>query len=180
MAPDRDDFGVLLAMAYVTFVDELVENLAGYERFGPWAGFVLRAVDDEPISLRELADRLEMTSPGALKIIDPMLDEGYLERVSDPADRRVRAIALTPKGREALAAARAFHAEFESSLAEQLGADAVAAARGTLEAIVARNSTRVPRLFRAPKTRGGEAELTGSRPRRITAARSEVESRGCS
>ena len=147
-----NDFGVVLALAYVTFLDELDRAMAvaGFGEFGPWYGFVLRALEPAPLSLRELADRLEMSSPGALKIVDAMVVGGYLQRQRSPKDRRVRQIALADRGRAALDTARRFHATFEAELADQLGADRTSAARATLTAIVDRGSRRVPRLFRHP------------------------------
>jgi DNA-binding MarR family transcriptional regulator len=148
----NDDFGVLLALAYVTFVDELDGAMAaaGHPRFTRWFGFVLRAIEDDAPSLRELADRLGMTSPGALKVVDRMVAAGYLERRPSPHDGRVRTIAATPRGHEALAAARRFHAAFEARLAATLGVDAAGAARTALGAIAAQGSPSVPRLFRTP------------------------------
>jgi DNA-binding MarR family transcriptional regulator len=146
---DRDDFGVLLSLASVTFVDELNDALAKYPRFsGPWTGFVLRALGEESMSLRQLADRLQMSSPGALKIVEPMVRDGYLRRVSDAKDRRVRAVALAPKGRRALDDARAFHLKFEADLIEKLGPRKVAAAREVLDTILEHASGNVPQLFR--------------------------------
>jgi DNA-binding MarR family transcriptional regulator len=146
---DRDDFGVLLSLASVTFVDDLNEALAKYPRFsGAWTGFVLRALDEETMSLRQLAERLQMSSPGALKIVEPMVRDGYLRRIADPTDKRVRAVAIAPKGRRALADARAFHAKFEQDLIDKLGPKKVAAAREVLDAILEQASNHVPQLFR--------------------------------
>ena len=152
MSSPNDDFGVLLALAYVTFVDELDAAMAaaGHPRFTRWFGFVLRAIEHDAPSLRELADRLEMSSPGALKVVDQMVEAGYLERRGSPHDGRVRTIAATDRGHEALAAARRFHAAFESRLADTLGADTARAARSALAAVAAQGSPRVPRLFRTP------------------------------
>lgn len=157
---EREDLGVLLALAYVAFVDDLKAHLHRYDGFGPWTGAVLRAVADQPLSLRRLAERLEMTSAGALKIVDAMVADGYLERVPDPTDGRVRAIAATPRGRKLLASARAFHNRFEDSLRAELGDRAVNAARRTLEAIVATNPRPVPPVFRPPRRRGSEVAHT--------------------
>jgi DNA-binding MarR family transcriptional regulator len=150
MADNTDDFGVLLSLAYVTFVDELDEALAaaGYGDFQRWFGFVLRALDGEALSLRALADRLEMSSPGALKIVDAMVRAGYLERQASATDGRVRTISLTERGKDALAVARRFHAQFESGLAAELGPRRVANTRAVLTAILEQGSGRVPRLFR--------------------------------
>jgi DNA-binding MarR family transcriptional regulator len=145
-----DDFGVLLSLSYLAFVQELDEALAsaGYPGFGRWFGHVLRSLDDRPVTLRELAERLDMTSPGAVKIVDAMEAEGYLERSGDPDDRRVRRIALTPRGRSALQAAREFHARFEADLADRLGPVRVRHTRAALRTIVDRGAATVPRLFR--------------------------------
>lgn len=148
----RSDFGVLLALAHVTFVDELDRAMAGagYEDFGPWYGFVLRALEPQPLSLRALADRLEMSSPGALKVVDAMVAAGYLGRQPQPDDRRVRLIGLTDRGREALLAARRFHDRFEADLAAEVGPRRAASLRTALGAVVERGSGRVPRIFRDP------------------------------
>ena len=155
MAADQDDFGVLLALAYLTFVDGLRRHMAAYEGFGSWTGTVLRVLDKEPLSLRELAERLEMTSTGAMKVIGPMVEQGYVTRVADPDDRRVRAVALTPRGRAALTKARAFHAEFEAALSDEIGPTAARATRRALRTLAARAPDEVPPLFRTPRRADG-------------------------
>jgi DNA-binding MarR family transcriptional regulator len=77
---------------------------------------VFRALDAEPLSLRELAERLEMTSAGAMKIVDEMEERGYVERVPDAEDARVKRLRLAARGKKALSAARRFHASFERDL----------------------------------------------------------------
>ncbi len=152
VSSSNDDFGLLLTLASVTFMDELeaVMEEAGHPASQGWFGFVLRALEARPLSLRELADRLEMSSPGALKVVDPLVAAGYLERRESPTDRRVRTIGLTVRGQGALELARSFHRRFEAELVDQLGADVVGSARVALVAIVDRGSGRVPRLFRGP------------------------------
>ncbi|MBM0126056.1 MarR family winged helix-turn-helix transcriptional regulator [Pimelobacter simplex] len=135
----RPDFGVLLNLAGAVFVDDLHGRLAesGFEDFTVRSGWVLRALGDEALSLRDLAERMGLSSPGALKAIDPMLRAGYLER-AEAADKRVRAVRVTARGRQALACAAAFHAEFEEGLAARVGAADAAATRRSLEALVDR------------------------------------------
>ncbi|MBU2694617.1 MULTISPECIES: MarR family winged helix-turn-helix transcriptional regulator [Pimelobacter] len=142
------DFGVLLSLAGVVFVDALHERL-GEEGFGDFtvrSGWVLRTLGDEELSLRDLAERMDLSSPGALKAINPMLDAGYLERAGT-SDKRVRAVRVTERGRAALACASAFHAEFEASLAAAVGADDAAATRRGLESLVERGSAHLPRAL---------------------------------
>ncbi|WP_436701633.1 MarR family winged helix-turn-helix transcriptional regulator [Nocardioides sp. BYT-33-1] len=139
------DFGVLLSLAGVVFVDALHDRLAeaGFEDFTVRSGWVLRTLGDEELSLRDLAERMGLSSPGTLKAIDPMIRAGYLERAGT-SDRRVRAVRVTARGRAALACASAFHAEFEAGLAAAAGAADVAATRRALEALVDRGSAHLP------------------------------------
>jgi DNA-binding MarR family transcriptional regulator len=132
------DFGILLALAYGAFVDQLRAALAaaGFDHLNRSFGYVARALAAEPLSLRELAGRLDMTSQGALKIVDDMAANGYLERSPDPADRRGVRLRLTARGERALAAARAFHRRFEARLGRRLGARKVAALRAALTSLV--------------------------------------------
>lgn len=137
---DRPDFGILLGLAYAAFVDELRAHLAasGFDGLSGSFGYVARALAEESLSLRELADRLGITSQGALKIVDDMEKNHYLERSPDPEDGRTKRLRLTKRGRAALTAARAFHAKFESDLARHGGARQAASLRAALTDLVQR------------------------------------------
>lgn len=141
---------MLLSVAYGSFVDRLHTHMAevGYVGFSTRTGFVLRVLGDEALSLRELADRLEMSSPAALKITDAMVRDGFAERVPSPADRRVRAVRATPLGHAALAEARRLHASIEHELVAAIGADEAAAVRRGLEAIAGRATEAIPQVLR--------------------------------
>ena len=149
-APDQVDFGVLLAVAHGTFFDRQHRHMVdqGHTGFTTRTGFVLRVLGDEALSLRELADRLEMSSPAALKVIDAMVRDGYVERTPAPEDRRVRTVRATGRGHAALAAARAFHASVEQELVAAVGpADAAAVRRG-LEALAGQATEVIPQELR--------------------------------
>lgn len=132
------DLGILMALAYGAFVAELRADMAaaGYAELDRSFGYVVRQLADGPLTLRELADRLGITPPGALKIVDGMEADGYLERTPDPDDGRAKRLRLTRRGRAALARARDFHRRFEARLAQELGRGKAAAFRAVLEAIV--------------------------------------------
>ena len=136
----RKDFGILLALAYAAFVDELRQSLAdaGFAHLHRSFGYVARALADGSLTLREVADMLGVTSPGALKIVADMEKHGYVERIDDPSDARARRVSLTKKGRAALAAARAFHGRFERQLARDAGTKVADATRAALERMVER------------------------------------------
>ncbi len=136
------DFGVLLNIAFNSFKSALEDDLsaAGFDDVGPSFGYVFRLLSDKSCSLSELARQLHMTSPGALKLVDDMVAKGYVSRTADATDKRVKRLALTPRGRAALKRARDFHARCERALADRLGARRIAATREVLSALAAAES----------------------------------------
>src|SRR6476620_11382336 len=118
MRDDPIDIGILLGLAFRTFVDEMHADLAarGFDDLGRSYGYVFRVLGDGERSLSELAALLGMTLPGAGKIVDEMERRRYVERRPERVDRRVKHIALSSRGRASLAAAREFHRDFEERL----------------------------------------------------------------
>ena len=139
------DFGILLGLAYQRFVDELRARLgeAGFTGVGGSVGYVLRALDQQPLTTSQLAARLRITSQGAAKIVDDMVAAGHLERRPDPGDGRQKQLFLSPRGAALLAAARRFHRDFEQDLAAELGLRRAGALRAALTAIVERDPATV-------------------------------------
>jgi len=140
------DFGVLLGLAYQHFVDALHAQLAehGFDDLGTSFGYVFRALAAEPLTATELAMQLQLTPQGAAKIVDDMVRRGYVERRVDPADARARRLFLAPRGKRALAAARAFHRQFEAEFARAAGTERAEALRAALEQLVELDSKRAP------------------------------------
>jgi len=143
------DFGIALALGFTAFATELRASLEadGYSDLHRWFGYVARNLEAAPLTLTDLARLLEMTSPGALKIVQQMEAEGYLERSPDLEDGRAKRLQLTRRGHAALAAARRFHERFERELVSRLGTRKVQAFREVLGEIVARHEAeggRVP------------------------------------
>jgi MarR family transcriptional regulator for hemolysin len=136
-SPERD-LGILLGLAYQTFVDELNAHLAtaGFDGVGPSFGYVFRALLGGSLTTSQLAAGLRITPQGAAKIVDDMVAAGYVERRSDPGDGRARQLHLTGRGRRAVATARRFHAEYEWRLARRCGRKRAAALREVLAEIV--------------------------------------------
>jgi DNA-binding MarR family transcriptional regulator len=147
---DRPDFGVLLALAHVTFADELRRHMreVGFAGFTTRTGQVLRVLLVEPLSLRALADELGMSSQATLKIVAALDRDGLVERIRSPEDQRLRLVAVAERGHAALRAARGFHRQFEADLAAELGAEPVAGARRALEEVAQRAPERVPQAVR--------------------------------
>jgi DNA-binding MarR family transcriptional regulator len=141
------DFGILLGLAYQRFVDELRAHLAsaGVTDVGGSFGYVLRALDQQPLTTSQLAARLAITSQGAAKIVDDMVASGYVERRPDPGDGRQKQLFLGARGAAVLAAARRFHRDFEQDLAGELGARRARELRAALTRIVERAPGAVDR-----------------------------------
>jgi DNA-binding MarR family transcriptional regulator len=135
------DLGILLGLAYQGFTDELRAALAaqGFDDLGGAYGYVFRALSADELSQRELAGRLGITDQGTAKILTEMVDRGYVERRADPDDARVKRLRLAKRGRDALAAARRFHAAFERRLVRDAGSAAVRSLRKTLELVARAN-----------------------------------------
>jgi DNA-binding MarR family transcriptional regulator len=131
------DLGILLGLAYQSFVEQLRAALAaqGFDDLGSAYGYVFRALAADQPSQRELAARLAITDQGMAKIVDEMVARGYIRRRPDPDDARIKRLHLARRGREALAAARRFHANFEEQMAHQLGAAPVRTLRRVLTAV---------------------------------------------
>ncbi len=141
------DFGILLNVAFGVFKAGMREHMteAGFDDLGPSFGYVFRLLDSGPRNLRLVAEELGITPQGALKIVNEMVEKGYIERRDDPEDGRVKSLRLTPRGSKALAEARRFHRRFEKELAGRVGKQRAAAARLALEDIVASGAEAAPK-----------------------------------
>jgi DNA-binding MarR family transcriptional regulator len=140
----HEDFGILLGLAYQRFVDALNADLhqRGFTEMGPSFGYVLRALAAEPLTTTQLSARLQLTPQGAAKIVDDMVQHGYVERREDPSDGRAKRLYLGPRGRRALRAARAFHRGFEADFARAHGSKLAETLRVALEQLVSADAER--------------------------------------
>ncbi|MDE1975166.1 MAG: winged helix-turn-helix transcriptional regulator [Patescibacteria group bacterium] len=103
---NKSDPGGGLVDAVLSFMDtvrgDVQDSLAG----GACSFMHVKALSiidrlKEP-SMKEVADKLNITSPGATMVVEKLVDEKELERTSDENDRRVIRLKLTAKGRETL------------------------------------------------------------------------------
>lgn len=150
MKRKQPDFGILLLLACQEFVRELRESLAtqGLDTQGSSDGYVFRALHERPMTVSELAGRLQITKQGAGQIVDDMESRGYIERRPDPHDGRARLLHLSPRAEEALAAARRFHQTYERRLTRTLDKETVATTRTLLATMAGPDQTTTPH-FRA-------------------------------
>ena len=128
------DLAVVAHLAGLALTEEALRRIRarGHERLRTSHGFVFQHLVDGPITVNELAAHLGVTQQAASKVAAELVDAGYVERLADPADLRVRRVALTARGRAAVHDAREVRAELVAELAARLGAERVEQARHTL------------------------------------------------
>ena len=59
------------------------------------------------LTMGELAEKLCLKISSATRVVDPMVERGWVRRGSDPGDRRVCRVQATAKGRQLVARVRA-------------------------------------------------------------------------
>lgn len=100
--------------------------LGGIRRFGGSVG-----------SVGDVARDFGVSKQAASKLIDALVSRGYLERGTDPEDRRRLTLELTERGHEAADVGRKATDRVDRELEEAVGAAAIAQMRATVGALVA-------------------------------------------
>jgi DNA-binding MarR family transcriptional regulator len=62
----------------------------------------LTALSAGELTVKDLAERLGLSLPGASRAVDALVDRGLLGRREDTTDRRMKRLTCTPAGRQAL------------------------------------------------------------------------------
>ncbi len=137
----------LLSMAVRTGLEDLHAGLAraGYPDIRPPHGYALNAISRGEATTTSLAAGLGMTKQGAARVVQHLLDTGYVEQGVDPADARNRPLRLTRRGRNAVAASVRIQADLETRWRRHVGATEMDALLAALERIVrAENGGALP------------------------------------
>jgi DNA-binding MarR family transcriptional regulator len=132
------DLSLASLFAGWAMAEELQRRLAadGLEDLRFADGFVFQHLVERPVTIGELAERLEVTQQAASKAIADLERRGYVARTPDPADARARLVALTDRGRDAIEGGRRHRAAIAAELAERLGRRRVEGARRLLEDVM--------------------------------------------
>ncbi len=138
LEPSALDLGYLALFVGYAFADAVEAALAaeGFRGVRFSHGFVFQHLIEEERTVTELAARMEVTQQAASKVVAELEALGYLERVADGADARVRRVRLTKRGRGAVAASRKARAALMRKLEARHGKSAIDAARVTLAAVL--------------------------------------------
>jgi DNA-binding MarR family transcriptional regulator len=122
-APAPPLIGALLRMPWEAVHERMLAGLhqRGYEDLIAPHLSVLQYPGPENVRPSELASRTRMTKQALNYLLGQMEELGYLTRVEDEADQRVKRIRLTRRGREASAAMREIVLEIEVEWTQKLG-----------------------------------------------------------
>ena len=145
----------LLAIAYRQLITDLHAELAeqGWADVRPAYGFALLALRDGPLPGSELGAVLGMTKQASSKLIDALVEAGYVRRLiregparglASSGDARVRPVELTDLGGELLLASETIYHSLESRWSEIIGSDRVAALREDLVAVLSQGDGELP------------------------------------
>ena len=130
-----DRTGFLLARAHYRFHERADEVLTPYgiqiRQFG-----ALTRIADGTASQRELADRLQVSTPVIVELVDGLEARGLVERRRDTTDRRLNALHVTAEGRDVLKEATEKLLASSGELTRPIGAEGDAELRGLLRRLL--------------------------------------------
>jgi DNA-binding MarR family transcriptional regulator len=101
ITPEQHDTWFALLFTHASVTDRIDRDLQEQHGISFSATEILcRLHDEEPQSVRALADRLVSVSPTrASRLVQELVDAGYLQRGADQGDGRKSLISFTPAGR---------------------------------------------------------------------------------
>jgi DNA-binding MarR family transcriptional regulator len=100
----------------------------GHARLRYSHGFLFQQLVEGARPVGEIAANLGVTSQAVSKSVRELEALGYVSRSADPRDARVRRVALTSRGRDAVEAAREIRERLNSRFASALGDERAAGA----------------------------------------------------
>jgi DNA-binding MarR family transcriptional regulator len=129
--------GVLLTEVKDALIADFQRRMheAGYTDIRESHGCVFRHLPPDGLRLSDIAELARITKQSVGEHVAVLESLGYVERVPDDRDGRVKIIRPTKKGLASQKAARKAFLDIEAKWAEEIGEERIAALRGALEAI---------------------------------------------
>ena len=132
------DLPTLVTLTGPAIISRVLQGIAdaGHSGVKPSHGYVIQRLVTEEPTVGALAESLGMTQQGASKQVNDLEQLGYVERVGDENDLRVRYVRLTANGRAVLDAGRQARADLEREVVARVGQRKVNAAKAALVALL--------------------------------------------
>ena len=129
---------LLLLGGFNAMVNEVVAELErrGHPGVRPGHEFALRAIDGGADTAAALGRRLSVTKQAAAKTITALQQLGYVQRETDPEDKRRKRLQVTPRGHEMTAIGGALFDDVRKRWAAQIGDDGLHALEAHLHQLV--------------------------------------------
>jgi DNA-binding MarR family transcriptional regulator len=120
---ERPNIGILLRDLLQDVVRRVSAGMsdAGFEDIRPAHTAVFQHIEADGSRLTDLAERAQITKQSMGYLVDYLEERGYLERRSDPNDRRVALICLTDRGWAQIRAALSIIAAIEHDWSRRVG-----------------------------------------------------------
>lgn len=134
LPPDTIDLATLAWLAGASANEYLLAAIRGstHSKIRNAHGYVFQHLLTRSRTVGELASLLGVTQQAASKVVLELEELGYVKRLADSADSRVRNVALTARGVGVVQRARAERSRLEARLVKQFGREAVDDARRVL------------------------------------------------
>jgi DNA-binding MarR family transcriptional regulator len=128
----------LLSMAVTVALEELHEELEsrGHGVLRPAHGYAMNAVLNGRNTASQIGPLLGMTKQGAAKLVQTLVDEGYLVFEDSTDDGRRKPLSLTDKGLEAVRVSVEIQERIEQEWASIVGPRRMSTTRTALEEAV--------------------------------------------
>jgi DNA-binding MarR family transcriptional regulator len=120
---ERPNIGILMRGLHQEVVRRVSSGLAdvGFGDIRPAHTVVFQHIEADGSRLTDLAERAQITKQSMGYLVDYLEQRGYLERRSDPSDRRVTLICLTDRGWQEIRAALSIIAAIEDDWTRRIG-----------------------------------------------------------
>jgi DNA-binding MarR family transcriptional regulator len=143
--PPGPALALLLLGGWRRLVDEAVEELdaRGFGDVRPTHDFAMRAIESGADSASELGRRMSITKQAASKVIDTLMERGWVDREPDPEDGRRKRLTVTEAGREVMAEGERVFNGLRSRLQDRVGADRLRDLEETLALLVGDDPVRL-------------------------------------
>lgn len=131
-------FPALLRHARTTYGQAMRKALAaiGCDDMPRNGLYVIGALAMGEAPLSQIIDELGVSKQAAGQLVDTLVLRGYLERRTDPDDRRRLTVTLTERGKAAAEAQAAARGAIDAELIERIGAEKLMHAREALGTLI--------------------------------------------
>ena len=156
-APTPDDDVYLLCVAISSVLNqEILDRVAadGYADAREAHGFLYQHLQEGPLPIGELAARLGVTQQAVSKTVIELEQLGYVRRVVDADDQRVRLVEMTDRAWGVMDVARRVRRDIDGRMRRELGERKVASLKKLLQGVagatgaadvIRQRSLRVPK-----------------------------------